>query len=110
MNTIASSDLQRPLTAGSVESFRSGVAGATYFTLNGLPWHLTSASLLFKDPDGNETSVAATSSDGLTWTAVWTVPDTPGAWARAWSLRDAVGNVQISQVLQFRVIDSPFGQ
>ncbi len=116
MNISASSDLQRPLTSGSTEAFGSGndVDGGSYFLVivNGrsAPWVLSAVSLLFKDPDGNETAVTAVSGDGLTWVAAWTVPNNPGAWARAWQCQDSAGNVQISQVLQFRVINSPFGQ
>lgn len=112
MNTSASTNLTRPLTTGSTEAFLTGLApdGTNNLLLNGSPWVLSSASVAFVDPDGNASAVVATGTNGgLTWTAAWPVPNTPGDWQRAWRCLDSAGNLQVSQPLPFKVIASPVG-
>lgn len=76
--------------------------------LDGLLWDITggTATLKLLDPGGNLTSVAGT-VEGSSGYAGWTVPDTPGTWARAWDLVDASGRREVSLPVVFEVTRSP---
>ncbi len=91
-----------PITVRSTEKFELSAF------LNGQQWVLTggTVNLLLSDPSGNLTTISATPS-GVSASALWTVPNTPGAWLRAWDVTDASGIRQVSRAIPFTVISSP---
>lgn len=90
------------LTVGSTELFQ------LIATLDGNVWNITggTVTLILADPNGNETSITASSVYDGGAQAPWMVLNTPGVWKRAWKVV-AGGITQYSEPITFTVVSSP---
>ena len=92
---------EQPVTIGSNKTFQ--LQG----WLNGLPWTITSATLLISDPNGVRYSFSGTINSGAGAYVNWVVTGPIGTWLFAWSAQDVNGTTEITDPGPLEVVSSP---